>query len=234
MDSSISPPSIPSRNAPLNSSTPPYYYSQPIANAGATQTSYSMFPQHHFPFASNYFPFNSSFALPNTQAITGPLRSILIASQQLVQAFSGIAQVLDSAYIATFASFSATMTIVEQLRQLKRYLFSRRKSTEFSGKPFALFVITCALIPWLLNKLYAHLQANSSLGSTEPEEQLKGNKQFAVALFSFDGQQPGDLPVKRDEIVAVLSSEPNGWSQCRTEDGRIGAVPTNHLKMIGK
>ena len=149
--------------------------------------------------------------MANTQAVTGPLRSILLASQQLVQAFTGIAQVLDSAYVAIFASFSATMTIVEQLRQLKHYLFARRKSPKFSPKPLALFLIGCALIPWLLNKLNAHLQANSQAPS---EEQQQPKKQFAVALYSFDGQHAGDLPVKRDEIVALLSTQDNGWSQC--------------------
>jgi peroxin-13 len=60
------------------------------------------------------------------------------------------------------------------------------------------------------------------------------NVEFCKALFDFPSDQPGDLPFRKGDLVAVLCKEGGDWWRGRTQDGRIGMFPRNYVKLIPK
>jgi len=54
----------------------------------------------------------------------------------------------------------------------------------------------------------------------------------AVALFTFDPDQPGDLGFRKGDIITILKRTPNktDWWTGRTEDGRTGIFPSNYVE----
>ena len=54
----------------------------------------------------------------------------------------------------------------------------------------------------------------------------------AVALFTFEGEQEGDLSFKKNDIVTITKRTENksDWWTGRTDDGRIGIFPSNYVE----
>lgn len=61
-------------------------------------------------------------------------------------------------------------------------------------------------------------------GSLRPDQ--------AVALFTFDPDQEGDLGFKKGDIITILKRTENktDWWTGRTEDGRVGIFPSNYVE----
>ncbi|EXJ91375.1 hypothetical protein A1O1_04487 [Capronia coronata CBS 617.96] len=61
-------------------------------------------------------------------------------------------------------------------------------------------------------------------GSLRPDQ--------ALALFTFDPDQEGDLGFKKGDIITILKRTENkaDWWTGRTEDGRIGIFPSNYVE----
>ncbi|EHY59926.1 hypothetical protein HRR83_006286 [Exophiala dermatitidis] len=54
----------------------------------------------------------------------------------------------------------------------------------------------------------------------------------AVALYTFDPDQEGDLGFKKGDVITILKRTENkeDWWTGRTEDGRIGIFPSNYVE----
>jgi len=54
----------------------------------------------------------------------------------------------------------------------------------------------------------------------------------AVALFTFDADQDGDLAFKKGDVITITKRTDNktDWWTGRTEDGRIGVFPSNYVE----
>ena len=60
-----------------------------------------------------------------------------------------------------------------------------------------------------------------------PASWLKRTGATGILLRDYDATE---LTAPKGETVAVLSAEA-GWYWCRTDDGRVGWLPAEHLKM---
>ncbi|KAK5046449.1 hypothetical protein LTR84_008252 [Exophiala bonariae] len=54
----------------------------------------------------------------------------------------------------------------------------------------------------------------------------------AVALFTFDADQDGDLGFKKGDVITITKRTDNktDWWTGRTEDGRVGVFPSNYVE----
>jgi len=54
----------------------------------------------------------------------------------------------------------------------------------------------------------------------------------AVALFTFEGEQEGDLSFKKNDVITITKRTENksDWWTGRTEDGRVGIFPSNYVE----
>ena len=54
----------------------------------------------------------------------------------------------------------------------------------------------------------------------------------AVALFTFEGEQDGDLSFKKNDVITILKRTENktDWWTGRSEDGREGIFPSNYVE----
>ena len=227
------------------------------------------------------------------QASTAPAFAVL---ESLVMAFTSMAQLIESTYMATHSSFFAMIGVADQLGSLKTYLgqvlgvFSilrlgrklvawlrgRKAKTDGwvrewagaapgallpipgsapdpaprpSAKPLILFLLSAVGLPYLMTRLVKLLIANqqqqqqAQLGAgMDANGNIDPSKlTFARAKFEFAANDEWELPLARDEIVAVLEmreparpEDPAGWWRGRRRDGRIGWFPGNYVEIIRK
>ncbi|EDP43280.1 hypothetical protein MGL_2290 [Malassezia globosa CBS 7966] len=52
----------------------------------------------------------------------------------------------------------------------------------------------------------------------------------AVALYTFQGGQPGDLSFVQGERISLLEKVSDDWFRARNAEGHIGIVPTNYIE----
>ncbi|GMG28502.1 unnamed protein product [[Candida] boidinii] len=55
----------------------------------------------------------------------------------------------------------------------------------------------------------------------------------AIALYSFDAQQPGDLPFKKGDVITILqrSDSTDDWWTGRN-NGKEGIFPANYVELV--
>ncbi|ORX36044.1 Peroxin 13, N-terminal region-domain-containing protein [Kockovaella imperatae] len=211
------------------------------------------------------------------QATTAPAFAII---ESIVTAFTSLAQLVESTYMATHSSFFAMVGVADQLGSLKTYLgqvlgvFSilrlgrrivawlrgKKINTEGwanewtagggppaerpSSKPLILFLLSAVGLPWLMSRLVKLLIATTaqqqqqgmiaSDGTLDPSKLV-----FARARWEFNANEEWELPLGRDEIVAVLerrdngsSEQERGWWRGRLRNGKTGWFPGNHVEII--
>ena len=191
------------------------------------------------------------------QRVVGPARGVLQLVDNAIQAFTAIAHTVDTTFIATLTSINAIVSLIEQLKKLKQYLFgitATNKSNNNSNKSVrcVAFLTGIIVIPYLINKLISRITGYSltkqkndwinEFQSNEKQVGARSGKQFAVCMFSFNGERDGDLKVGKGDVVAILdesnsidwnsSGSEAKWMNCKTEDGRYGLLPSNFLKPI--
>ncbi|KAL8714793.1 MAG: hypothetical protein Q9220_001306 [cf. Caloplaca sp. 1 TL-2023] len=118
-----------------------------------------------------------------------------------------------------------------------------------SKKPFLVFLLAVFGLPYLMSKLIRSL---ASQQQSQQQSQLQNQQQqpidpssllFCRVLYDYTPPNPSsaegvDLPVKKGDLVAVLSkSDPttgqvSEWWKCRTRDGRVGYLPGVWLEGI--
>ncbi|KAL8774855.1 MAG: hypothetical protein Q9209_000794 [Squamulea sp. 1 TL-2023] len=114
-----------------------------------------------------------------------------------------------------------------------------------SKKPFLVFILAVFGLPYLMSKLIRSLASqqqalqppDTNNKSIDPSQLL-----FCRVLYDYTPPNPSaaegiDLPVKKGDLVAVLSKEdpagnPSEWWRCRSRDGRIGYLPGVYLQSI--
>jgi peroxin-13 len=97
------------------------------------------------------------------------------------------------------------------------------KTPSINVRPLLFFIVMSVGIPWLMSKLINNSKVSNN--SIDPK-----NVDFAKVKTEFEASVPGDLSLKINDIVAILSkndpntNNPSEWWQGRTQDGRIGAL----------
>ena len=175
---------------------------------------------------------------------------------QVVQAFGGFAQMLESTFHATHSSFMAMMAVAEHMDQLKdtfkgifsflniyRWIkriitgrdtkidskeFDKFSEKKVSKKPLWIFLFVAFVVPWAMIRLVQILK----------RKQVSAKISFCRALYDFQGQDPSELSFKRGDILAILSKSVSGtggvdsWWHARTQSGQIGLIPANYVECI--
>lgn len=123
-----------------------------------------------------------------------------------------------------------------------------------SKKPFVIFLLAVFGLPYLMSKLIRSLASQSQQqqqaaieGPPSNESALSAPIDPSKLLFCrvmYDYSPPNasaaegiDLPVKKGDLVAVLSKQDPGgresdWWRCRSRDGRVGYLPGVYLEEI--
>nr|AOS88701.1 CRK-CRKL-like protein ancestral isoform 2 [Branchiostoma floridae] len=52
------------------------------------------------------------------------------------------------------------------------------------------------------------------------------------ALYDFDGNDPEDLPFKKNEILVVVRKDEDQWWTVRNKDGREGSIPVPYVQVL--
>ncbi|KAL9107646.1 MAG: hypothetical protein Q9227_007453 [Pyrenula ochraceoflavens] len=123
-----------------------------------------------------------------------------------------------------------------------------------SRKPLVMFLLMVFGLPYLMGKLIrslaSHQQQQEEQNRLQQSQQQPGSNSggpidpskldFCRALYDYTPATTTeglDLPVKKGDLVAVLSkSDPMGnpseWWRCRARDGRVGYLPGPYLETI--
>jgi peroxin-13 len=189
-----------------------------------------------------------------TQRMEQSTASTFQTLDSIVQAFMGFSHMLESTFFATQSSFMAMVGVAEQFGNLRSYLgqvfslvslYQTVKGIGYrltgrqnpnapiaapsgprpSKKPLFVFLALIVGLPYLMSKLIKKLESQRQID-------IK-NVEFCKALFDFQSDQPGDLPFRKGDLVAVLGKEGDWW-RGRTQDGRMGMFPRNYVKLIPK
>ncbi|CDZ97508.1 Tyrosine kinases [Phaffia rhodozyma] len=67
----------------------------------------------------------------------------------------------------------------------------------------------------------------------EPEAESDQDGDYAEALYDFAGNEPGDLPLQRKQVVLVLEkTSPDWWKARDAQTGQEGLIPAAYVKEI--
>ncbi|CDK29790.1 unnamed protein product [Kuraishia capsulata CBS 1993] len=72
---------------------------------------------------------------------------------------------------------------------------------------------------------------HGSKAATPPASGSRGNK--AIALFSFEGEQAGDLPFKKGDVITIVqkSNSTDDWWTGKS-NGKEGIFPANYVELV--
>ena len=178
-----------------------------------------------------------------TQTLESTTQNTFALLHSIVQTFSGVAQMLESTFMATHSSFFAMVGVVDQFGQLRNALGSvlglfglvrwmrdiltgRPVQAPRSGppppkpskKPFIIFLLAVFGLPYAMAKLINILNERARLhqqhGQLPPGPLDPSALTFARALYPFTPSSPAELQLKENEIVAIIGKlDPNTGSE---------------------
>lgn len=177
-----------------------------------------------------------------TQALESTTQNTFALLHSIVQTFSGVAQMLESTFMATHSSFFAMVGVVDQFGQLRNALGSvlglfglvrwmkdmltgRAVQGPQSGpppprpskKPLIIFLLAVFGLPYAMAKLINILneRAQQQQQGQLPLGPLDPSAlTFARALYPFTPSSPAELQLKENEIVAIVGKlDPNTGSE---------------------
>jgi peroxin-13 len=101
-----------------------------------------------------------------------------------------------------------------------------------SKKPLVIFLLAVFGLPYLIGKLIramAHYQSH-----TLPSRNFDPSSvQLYRVKFDFIPQNLGsEVPLRKGEIIAIVTRTHGGWWRARLRDGREGYVPATYLESI--
>ncbi|KZO94594.1 hypothetical protein CALVIDRAFT_538718 [Calocera viscosa TUFC12733] len=124
-----------------------------------------------------------------------------------------------------------------------------RPSPRPSRKPLVIFLLAAFGLPYMMHKLINMLSKRQPLPPIPDGQNALAQGQeildpstltFARSLYPFDTTDPVELPLRKNEIVAVLSKlDPvtgveGEWWRGRTREGRTGWFPRKWVEIIKK
>lgn len=142
-------------------------------------------------------------------------------------------------YIKSFAYRLTGKTDLSQISADGFNDFTAPKKTHPSKKPLLVFLGLVFGLPWLFSKLIKRLEQNRSMQMMNSVEPLNlRNIEFCKATYDFQSDQPGDLPFRNGDLIAILSKQDpitkgsSDWWQGRTQEGKVGIFPMNYVQVI--
>ncbi|XP_065886239.1 tyrosine-protein kinase TXK-like isoform X2 [Dysidea avara] len=66
-----------------------------------------------------------------------------------------------------------------------------------------------------------------------PESHNSHDTFEVIAMYDYSAPEPGDLPLKKGELVVIFESQRQHWWKARNNKGREGYVPANYVKKAG-
>ena len=106
-------------------------------------------------------------------------------------------------------------------------LVPKDSSTLVGGKKLLLLCISFVGAMILVRKGLEYLK-ESSLPSSSPDTDMEE----VIALYDFQGEQPGDLTFFANDRIQVLGKPMPGWWEGRLESGQIGLFPQNYVRVF--
>ena len=201
---------------------------------------YSNFPS----FGSNR-PFMLNPSNSFSQSLEANTRNTFQMLDQIVQTFTGFAQMLDSTFYATYSSFAAMAGVIDQFQSLRNYLGQilsmlafyktvKGKQSRPSLKPLLVFLALVLGLPLLISKISRLMQ--DRLGSFE--DQWNNKPMFVKVVHPYKSSASDELDLEEGEIVAILenygSTGQDCWYKGRKESGRTGLFPSTFVQTIQK
>jgi len=52
-------------------------------------------------------------------------------------------------------------------------------------------------------------------------------------MYDYSAPEPGDLPLRKGELVVIFESQRQHWWKARNSKGKEGYVPANYVKKAG-
>ena len=75
---------------------------------------------------------------------------------------------------------------------------------------------------------------NSPSPVNAPVPVVMDNKKYVKAQFDYDSGDPDDLVFSTGDVLEVIDDSDSDWLQCKSEDGRVGATPSNFVEVYVK
>jgi peroxin-13 len=101
-----------------------------------------------------------------------------------------------------------------------------------SKKPLVIFLLAVFGLPYLIGKLIRAM-ANYQTHSLSPRNFDPSSVQLYRVIFDFIPQNiRAEVPLRKGEIIAIVSRARGGWWRARLRDGREGYVPATYLESI--
>ena len=114
-------------------------------------------------------------------------------------------------------------------------LFHRQEQHKKQAKSFPVLLVLIGLgflsLPVILVKLSNALRRKAAELQLDDAWENKLNVK-ARALSDFNGEDPQDLPFRKDQIINILSRPFPDWWEGETADGRRGLFPANFVKEL--
>ena len=113
------------------------------------------------------------------------------------------------------------------------------KSQNSNGWPMMLFVAFIFSAPYLIMKLFGSV-TNAAVDQTKNPATWVSSVD-AIALYNFNGEQPGELPVKAGQRIKIAPKEiqqanrllQTNWLLGTIDGVNCGVVPVNYIQRIG-
>lgn len=163
---------------------------------------------------------------------------------------------------STRSDNSSALSLLNEFYAWKNGIQSTEKSpakhkNSLSLKPLLVFLVALVGLPVVMSKFIkyiekhnqrlqgvnasiSHVAINPTTSSSFQNKLDPKSLEFARAVYDYipereDEQSNGwkELKLLRGNLVAILNNV-DGWSNCRTRDGRVGYVPTSYLEIIKK
>lgn len=177
------------------------------------------------------------------------LDSTFYATQSSFMAMIGVAEQFGHVrnYLGQiFSVMSVYPTIKRVFNRLRGKVDPGDMAREFSGlngnsgnspsaKPLLIFISMVVGLPWLFSKLM-RLSPQVVDTNVAPNTNIK-DLDFCKAIHDFSSDTPGDISLKKGDIVAILSRTDakgvsSAWWNGRTQEGRVGIFPSNFVQVL--
>ncbi|KAJ7602440.1 Peroxin 13, N-terminal region-domain-containing protein [Roridomyces roridus] len=195
-----------------------------------------------------------------TQTLESTTQHTFALLHSIVQTFSGVAQMLESTFMATHSSFFAMVGVIDQFGHLRNALGSvlgifglirgmRELVTGTPARPamqgeYRDFINGRPVQgPHPRPPKPSKKPLSSSFSQSLPLPPLDpASLTFARALYPFTTVHPSELPLKENEIVAIMAKlDPRTgnehveeWWKGRTREGREGWFPRKWVEVLEK
>lgn len=188
----------------------------------------------------------------NGSSPRGPLGifALLTWLKRLLKRLFGFSSRRENSAHTLLREFSAWRNGIHHKDQTRK-----KQKNGLNLKPLLVFLVALIGLPVVMSKFVRYIeqynQRAQSINGTQRLNSINGiqgvypnveidpkSLEFARAIYDYiperEDENPNgwkELKLLRGNLVAILN-DIDGWSNCRTRDGRVGYVPTSYLEVV--